>query len=320
MLSEPALSHDRIGEAVKRLWERQVVTLAFLPPGGECSWGYRLNTAAGECLFLKLSQPRVCGSALCEQNLAAADSLSRALGAERIVSAWRSRRGRFLETIDAYQARLQPWVEGVAFMDLPDGPDSGQQRRLGDLVADIHSFRLAQRPLDEDYPAAEIRDWPQLLKALDAPATERSPTQLALADLLREAQPRMARWIEAWHDLVGRVRAAGHPCVFCHGDPSGGNVLVRPDGSLALVDLDAPAWAPRERDLFHLRLWPAALEAYHRRVPDVEVDAVLLRLYQLAWDIGEVVDYGWRALLTQQSVAQQRHDLRELRRHLEEAI
>ena len=320
MLSEPALSHDSICSAVQRLWGMQVVALEFLSPGGECSWGYRLNTAAGARLFLKLSQPRVCGTVLCEQNLIAADGLSRALGPERVVSAWRSRHGRFLESIDAYQARLQPWVEGAAFMDLPDGPDAAQQRRLGELVAEIHSFRPAQRPLDEDFSAPELRDWPTLLKALDLPAAERSPAQLALADLLREAQPRMARWIEAYHDLAGRVRAAGHPCVFCHGDPSSGNVLARPDGSLALVDLDAPAWAPRERDLFHLRLWPAALEAYHRRYPDVEADGDLLRLYQLAWDIGEVVDYGWRALLTRQSAAQQRHDLRGLRVHLEEAL
>lgn len=319
MLSEPALTQDSIGDAVQRLWDVQVVALEFLSPGGECSWGYRLTTAAGERLFLKLSQPRVCGTVLCERNLVAADGLSRELGAERIVSAWRSRRGRFLESIDAYQARLQPWVEGVAFMDLPGGPDAAQQRRLGELVAEIHRIAPTRRPLDEDYSANELRDWPTLLQALDQPAQGRSPAQLATAGLLREAQPRMARWIEAYHNLVGRARAAGHPQVFCHGDPSGGNVLVGPDGSLALVDLDAPAWAPRERDLFHLRLWPAALEGYRRRFPGAEPDGDLLRLYQLTWDIGEVVDYGWRALLTRQSEAQQRHDLRGLRRHLEEA-
>ncbi len=319
MLSEPALTQDKIGEAVRRLWDRQVVALEFLSPGGECSWGYQLTTTDGERLFLKLSQPRVCGTLLHEQNLAAAAGLSRALGPEHIVSTWRSRRGRFLEAVDAYQARLQPWVKGVAFMDLPGGPDAGQQRRLGELVAEIHSFAPTQRPLDEDYSAAELRDWPTLQKALDQPAADRSPAQLALADLVRQAQPRMARWIEAYHDFAGRVRAARHPQVFCHGDPSSGNAMVRPDGSLTLVDLDSPAWAPRERDLFHLRLWPAALEAYRRRFPDVEPDGDLLRLYQLAWDIGEVVDYGWRSLLTQQSEAQQRHDLCGLRQHLEEA-
>lgn len=319
MLSEPALAHHTIREAVMRLWDVQVGAPEFLSPGGECSWGYRLETPGGERLFLKLSQPRVCGTVLAEQNLVAAAELARALGRERIVSAWRSREGRFLETIDGYQARLQPWVEGVAFMDLRGGPDAAQQAQLGDLVADIHSFRPAQRPLDEDWSAMELRDWPTLSKTVDAPAAEWSATQRNVAALVREAQPRMARWIEEYHALLQRARAAGHEYVFCHGDPSGGNAMVRPDGGLALVDLDAPAFAPRERDLFHLRLWPAALEAYHHRFPGVAPDADLLRLYQLAWDIGEVVDYGWRALLTRQSEMQQRHDLRGLREHLEEA-
>lgn len=318
MLSEPALPHEDICDAVVRLWGQQVVALRFLTPGGECSWAYRLDTAAGERHFLKLSRPRVCGTELCEQNLVAADGLARALGRERIVSARQARSGRFLESLGPYQARLQPWVAGQAFMDLAGGPDCAQQRLLGELVAQIHRFAPRQRPTPESFAAAELRDWPRLQAALAAPPASWSPLQRELAQLVRSAQPPMARWLDEYHALEAQVRAAGHASVFCHGDPSSGNVLVRADGRLALVDLDAPAWAPRERDLFHLRLWPAALQGYRSQFPGVELDADLLRLYQLAWDIGEVVDYGWRALMTRQSEAQQRHDLRELRAHLEE--
>lgn len=320
MLSEPALAHDDIRAAIERLWGRRARDLQFLSPGGECSWGYCIESDEGEWLFLKLSQERVCGTILCERNLVAADELARALGPERIISAWRSRRGRFLEAIGPYQARLQPWVEGVAFMDLPGGPDGAQQRQLGELVADVHRFTPQQRPLPEDFAGMELRDWSRLRALVNAaPAADWSPAQQALAELVRCTQPRMARWIEDYHALERRVRAVGHAQVFCHGDPSSGNALVRPDGSLTLVDLDAPAWAPRERDLFHLRLWPNALAGYRSRFPDAESDGDLLRLYQLAWDIGEVVDYGWRALMTRQSVAQQQHDLRGLQKHLEEA-
>ena len=205
-------------------------------------------------------------------------------------------------------------------MDLAGGPDEAQQRQLGELVADVHCFAPGQRPLPEDFAGMELRDWPRLRAVVNAPPPpDWSPPQLALAALVRATQPRMARWIEDYNLLELRVRAAGHPHVFCHGDPSSGNALVRPDGSLTLVDLDAPAWAPRERDLFHLRGWPAALEAYGHCYPDLELDGDLLRLYQLSWDIGEVVDYGWRALMTRQSEAQQQHDLRGLRKHLKEA-
>ncbi len=319
MLSEPALNHEEICEAVARLWGLQVRAPRFLTPGGECSWGYRLDGRAGGQYFLKLSQPRVCGTVLHEQNLAAAAELAQALGHERIVSAWRARSGRFLETIGACQARLQPWVKGRAFMDLPGGPDEAQQWQLGELVARIHGVAPRQRPLPESFAALELRDWPPLQAAVAAPPASWNALQRDLAALVRAAQPRMTRWIAAYHELEQRVRAAGHTAVFCHGDPSSGNAIVQEDGNLALVDLDAPAWAPRERDLFHLRLWPLALQAYRRHFPDFAADDDLLRLYQLCWDIGEVVDYGWRALMTEQGEAQQRHDLRGLQAHLAEA-
>ena len=319
MLSEPTLAHEEICRAVGQLWGRQVTALYFLTPGGECSWSYRLDSAAGERYFLKLSQPRVCGTALCEQNLVAAAGLAQAPGGERIISALPARSGRYLESIGPYQARLQLWVEGQAFMDLSDGPDVAAQRQLGELVAAIHSFVPQQRPMPEQYAAEELRDWPLLQAALAAQPSSWSAEQRALANLIRHARPHMARWIDEYQVIEQRVRAARHTPVFCHGDPSSGNAILRPDGQLALIDLDAPAWAPRERDLFHLRLWPAALQGYRSRFPDFAHDPDLLRLYQLAWDIGEVVSFGWRALMTRQSEEQQRHDLRELRKHLEDA-
>lgn len=319
MLSEPAPDHGQIRDAVSRLWGRQVASLRFLTPGGECSWGYRLVTVTGERYFLKLTQPRVCGTTLCEQNLVAADELARALGRERIVSALPARSGRFLETVGPCQALLLPWVAGRALMDLRGGPDAAQQRRLGELVAQIHAYTPQQRPLPESFARAELRDWPRLQAAVNAPPRTWCRQQRALAQLIRAAQPRMARWRAVCQALERRVRAARHRPVFCHGDPSGGNVLLRANGQLALIDLDAPAWAPRERDLFHLRLWPAALAGYHQRFPGFAPDADLLRLYQLAWDFGEVVDFGWRALMTRQSAAQIGHDLRALRAHLAEA-
>ena len=214
MLSEPALTHEEICAAVAQHWGRQATALHFLTPGGECSWSYRLDSAAGERYFLKLSQPRVCGTPLCEQNLVAAAGLAQAPGGERIISALPARSGRYLESIGPYQARLQLWVEGQAFMDLSDGPDAAAQRQLGELVAAIHSFVPRQRPTPEQYAAEELRDWPLLQAALAAQPSSWSAEQRALANLIRHARPHMARWIEEYHLVEQRVLAACHKPVF----------------------------------------------------------------------------------------------------------
>ena len=109
------------------------------------------------------SAPGVTGSTVLRVNATSSSSHSRASAAprsvnktwspppswrrcqagERIITAMLARSGRYLESIGPYQARLQPWVEGQAFMDLSGGPDDAAQRQLGELVAEIHSYHAA---------------------------------------------------------------------------------------------------------------------------------------------------------------------------------
>ena len=319
MLSEPSLTHEEICAAVAQHWGRQATALHFLTPGGECSWSYRLDSDAGERYFLKLSQPGVCGTALCEQNLVAAAELAQAPAGERIITAMLARSGRYLESIGPYQARLQPWVEGQVFMDLSDGPDDAAQRQLGELVAEIHSFTPQQRPTPEQYAAAGLRDWLPLQAALAAPPSSWSAEQLALADLVRASRPHMVRWIDEYQVIEQRVLAARHTPVFCHGDPSSGMPCCGPTASwCSSISMRRPG--PRASATSFI------CGCGRRRCRATVVASLImyttrtwLRLYQLAWDIGEVVAFGWRALMMRQSVMQQRHDLRELRKHLEDA-
>ena len=50
-------------------------------------------------------------------------------------------------------------------------------------------------------------------------------------------------------DLAEVLRRRPLPLVICHADLHPGNVLVGRDGSLAIVDWDAPLLAPKARDL-----------------------------------------------------------------------
>jgi hypothetical protein len=73
-------------------------------------------------------------------------------------------------------------------------------------------------------------------------AMERVPgrTLIRAVDRLcheRESEP-LAHLADAWLNLVTTLEAAG----FSHGDLTADNLIVRPDGSIALVDLDTAAW------------------------------------------------------------------------------
>jgi len=80
--------------------------------------------------------------------------------------------------------------------------------------------------------------------------------------------------------------AASHPRVLCHRDYHSRNIMVRPDGCLALVDIQDARWGPDTYDLASLlrdayadlpeRLVGELFEVYRRRLPGPP-DATALR-------------------------------------------
>ncbi len=84
------------------------------------------------------------------------------------------------------------------------------------------------------------------------------------------------RLLEALHDLADR--AAGGPRVFCHRDYHSRNLMVLPDGVLAMVDIQDARWGPSTYDLASLLrdayvemdevLVDRMFERYRRQLPD----------------------------------------------------
>lgn len=316
MITEPAVSHERMAQALQHLYGLDVEGLRFLSPGGECSWSYIVEAAQGR-FFLKLSQPRVCGGEVTERGLVAADALAQALDTDQIVTALRASTGLFLNTIDDYRAVLTPFVEGVAAFSA--GLTVDQRRELGLLLARIHEYLpdMTVRPPHDAIARYAVRDWQALLAALEQPAPEWSPAQQQMAALLRLARDETQRLVAAYEALEQQIMVDRFiPLGFCHGDPTAGNILIRPDGHIVLIDWDSPVWAPLEHDLFFLRQDDEVMAAYRSAAGVVMLNETLFTIYQYAWDIGEIVDYGYRTLLTTQSDAQYAHDVRELTGHL----
>lgn len=78
--------------------------------------------------------------------------------------------------------------------------------------------------------------WPVVVM----PWVEGKPLNIAVEDILEDGEPhRLVAMANQWSEIVVGLQAAN----LAHGDLQHGNVLVRPDGAIALVDLDG-VWVP----------------------------------------------------------------------------
>jgi Ser/Thr protein kinase RdoA (MazF antagonist) len=128
-------------------------------------------------------------------------------------------------------------------------------RAAGRSLAALHAVRapsLPERTLDEDVAAVEA-----------------AAAQLAV--LLPDTTDRVAALAGA---VTARLSAAPRRCTAVHGDFSADQVLVRPDGSVALLDLDRAARADPAGDLaaFEVALFLGRLQG---DAGDLDVDGVV---------------------------------------------
>ncbi|RRU17168.1 aminoglycoside phosphotransferase family protein [Stenotrophomonas sp. 278] len=156
---------------------------------------------------------------------------------------------------DGLQWTLFPYIEGQSGFEAALSRE--QWHRLGQVLRSVHEASvpaallapLAQPQL-EDEPAVErVGAW---LQGGDA--------QWQISDELAERYRQTWRLYrpliaDVWQRCVQlRARLAGQTAavVLCHGDVHAGNVLLRPDGGLCLIDWDGMLRAPRECDLMFI--------------------------------------------------------------------
>jgi spectinomycin phosphotransferase len=96
----------------------------------------------------------------------------------------------------------------------------------------------------------------------------------------REIERVTARTME----LADLARTRRDERVMCHADIHPWNVLITPEGGIALIDWDDAKLAPRERDLMLIDMMagaePETLEAFRRGYGPFAPDPVLIAFYQ----------------------------------------
>jgi hypothetical protein len=221
------------------------------------------------------------------------------------------RRDRLGHVPEAYAAACELRERGLDFVLAPARADDGS---VVQVAGGSPVVVFAKQPGHPLYPhdaspaqAAQVRNMIAALHA-ESVATELpiETFEVPFADELAEgvaravagagdAGPygaRVSALVRANLETIGVLRdemaALQHVCrgdagrfVLTHGEPDRGNLMLRPDGSLLLMDWGELRWGPPERDLWSLQdlgLPPSG------RAP-------FLRYYELFWILGEVAEY-----------------------------
>ena len=312
----------------KRQLARWLVTLyeikperARFLPYGECGWIYHIHTFDA-AYVLKLKQPDLCGGSFTQQIINTHMALYYDYGIRQISAPpLRATSGDYINTLGDYDAIVVPYIEGTPAYDMT--LSDLHQRKLGSLVATLHRCKLHadERPPVERFSLRFARKLGDIFREIQAAEGQSTFNrwQQQTVDALQQAYPKLKKMAAQFAALAKVLRSdadLNDNFVLCHGDPSSGNVIVSPDDNVYLIDWDAPIMAPPERDLFHLRQWPMAMDNYQNMMDYPDMDARVLHYYQLEWDLQEVVEFGERILYGADDAEQDEHDWTELESHM----
>ncbi|MNK21455.1 serine/threonine protein kinase [compost metagenome] len=248
MLQPQELSSTQIGAVLAQAWGVRATSVVQRPAGADAgATVYQIGAHDGARWWLKCRR-----YAVDDAVWQVLQHLRGPLGLAEVAAPQPALDGAPAVRAEGLQWTLFAYIEGQSGFEA--ALSQAQWRRLGEVLRQVHDVRLpstlsaglAQPGFDDDTAVERVGAW---LRRGDA----RWPVPDALAgQYLRSWRQHRLRIDEVWQRCVAlRERLLRQPLqrVLCHGDLHAGNLLLRPDGGLCLIDWDDMLLAPRERDL-----------------------------------------------------------------------
>jgi Ser/Thr protein kinase RdoA (MazF antagonist) len=292
MLTEPRVDRTRLLTDLQLAYGLAIDSLEFVPVGWVAA-AYVVR-AGDELYFVKL-WPGGRGAGDAVGRLPLVRRLHAHGFRARVPYPVPTRSGMLSAAVRAGVVALFPYLSGVTPPNWPSWPKDVLQE-LGQVVAELHTFAPGDTvPYRERFSVAVADEI--LLHFDDRAALPYRAQLLDQLDRLRSLQQSAGR-------LARRY-------VVCHTDLTGDNILVSPDGRLAVLDWDTAHLAPPEQDLALLLhgeqpVEPTAFEAVLEHYPHpVHLDllaffllrravedfaARLIRLHEPALSAAETTD------------------------------
>ena len=281
------------------VYDLNVTGLTFLPLG-EDGYSYRAETATGSRYFLKARAASGHDATVVESALPVTSWLRVARRQDVVLAPYATRSGLPYLRYGNYVVALFEHIDGATAMDEPLVDADWQ--RLAALLAGVHESASAlPRTLAVRKDVLEIPYRSRLLRLLhnrDGAPGLRTSIGREVDRLLREQHDDIAATLHMLEEAQATGRGEERRLVLTHGDPNTANIIKDGHGRLYLVDWDAIALAPPERDLvfFTGPRFEMFLRAYLRSRGQLTVRAELFGFYFYLWILQEIGDYGARIL------------------------
>jgi spectinomycin phosphotransferase len=302
MLEKPNIPDGRLIACVRDGYGIRIAAVAFLPIGADRHTAvYRATADDGTPYFLKLRS----GGAF-DAMTVTIPRLLRDQGIPEILAPIPTRAGGLWTGMDAFTLILYPFIAGqdgfaVALSDR-------QRIALGRAMRRVHTASIppdvSARIPGETYSP----HWRDRVRMFQRQAEEQEfaePVAAKVAALLREQRGTITDIVERAEALAGVLRVRPLPCVVCHADLHGGNLLIGDDGALWIVDWDTIIRAPKERDLMFVgggidTIWPTARDEalFYQGYGESTIDRAALAYYRYERVIEDIAAYCEELLLS----------------------
>jgi spectinomycin phosphotransferase len=309
MLEKPRLDDDLIIECLRDDYGLTVTTLTFLPLGYDAYAGvYRVTTDTEQTYFLKIKQ-----SVLYEASV----RLPRFLkdhGLEQIAAPLLTRSGQEWTHIDDFTVILYPFIEGTNGLDT--GLSDAQWIEFGTALRQLHDMQLPTELATQIRGETFASTWSETIEHIRTliHSDHIDPAARDLATFWREKEAEIDLIFARADSLGRRLQTRSLDFVLCHADIHIGNVLLRTDGRVFIVDWDQPLFAPKERDFVFIL--GAALGNVGKHEEDLflqgygptQVDEMTLAYYRYDWMVQDIGEYGKQVFLQEDVSATVKQD------------
>lgn len=206
---------------------------------------------------------------------------------------------RLCQPLDGFMLTVYPFIIGKNGFDLP--LDKNQWIALGHALRQIHTFAL---PLSikenirrEDFSPR----WREAVRSIYATIDvekDNDPFVQKVLDFMKKHQETILRLVTIADRQATAIRKKDLDFVLCHTDIHAGNVLIQDDGTIFIVDWDAPLLAPKERDLMFIgggvgNVWndPEGVEFFYQGYGATIIDMSILTYYRCERILEDIAIY-----------------------------